>query len=1064
MARIFVLSTLMALLSSACAGERPAVLQISGGGDGIRVRYDLRARPFPEVPLPSDTATRLDEASPTGRFVNISMVGPTQLETEAREKSNRLSGFGVYMPISVPLDVPEGVDVPPLDLENVVTRQWKNKEIKDDVALLLNVDRTSEGFGEAVPLDFGQGNFPIVLERRDAYFDNDPRADGPNLYFESVDEDVNANGELDPGEDTNGDGHLGRANVFPGMAGEHEGDAAFVPGVDDLLPFLDLASNTLIFRPILPLRQRTRYAVVLTKNLNDHEGRPVRSPFDGIHPAAHKEALEPLAEVLEGHGFDLEDVSFAWAYSTQDITGDLEAIRAGLYGSGPLARLHDEFPTGAARLLPAKDGGEGAVYALETTDVGPLLKQVVALILPGGEDVVKAFQRDFDHVDYIVQGVVPGPSFLADKDGIATGAYPADDDESFEVDPITGEAHYGSTDISFWCAVPRAGMGAEPPFDVAIYAHSYTISRFELMGFLGRVVRYGMAACAIDAYGHGSLLGEDENPLKPVVPGDNVREALAAVFGAQTPLYQGPPYSSFVRSLEVGRARDLNNDGLVDTGGDFWTADLFHTRDIVRQTIVDMMQFIRLLRSFDGELVLPFDTGGDGRVDLAGDFNGDGTVDLGGPDAKVYLFGGSMGAILSGVMAGIEPVLEAAVPVAGGAGLIDIGIRSRQGGVPEAVFMPMLGPLVVGDPSPEDPREVVLRFQVNDVNRRADVVFHVTSEIEPGDRVEITNLANGERDQAIAAADRRFRLAVAADALTASEKRPVLGMEPDNGNLPVDVEVPELLGDPLEIRVYRGFHGPLKATIDTWNQEAVWQGARYVDGTRLTAISKGNGKKRQTPDFRRFEVLAALVLEAADPAAYARHVAEEPLSFPYDEDAEPGAHVLYIPTIGDLNVPINTGVAMARAAGLIELSEVDPRWGMSENDVLIANFVIEGTESTNRFLVDDGQGGKVSVLFDPDDLNFGSPDYGEPNLDPPLRLTKEVGGFHLALRMPYVEPEGSHGFLSPGGGGYDMFTFAANQIALLFASDGETIADRPCLETSSCEDLPERVRMGLPAR
>ncbi len=37
-------------------------------------------------------------------------------------------------------------------------------------------------------------------------------------------------------------------------------------------------------------------------------------------------------------------------------------------------------------------------------------------------------------------------------------------------------------------------------------------------------------------------------------------------------------------------------------------------------------------------------------------------------------------------------------------------------------------------------------------------------------------------------------------------------------------------------------------------------------------------------------------------------------------------------------------------------------------------------------------------------------------------------------------------------------------MALFSASDGETTIDRPCLETSSCEDLPERVRVGLPER
>ena len=45
--------------------------------------------------------------------------------------------------------------------------------------------------------------------------------------------------------------------------------------------------------------------------------------------------------------------------------------------------------------------------------------------------------------------------------------------------------------------------------------------------------------------------------------------------------------------LFEGRARDLNADGFPDPGGDFWTANTFHTRDVVRQSTIDYMQVIR---------------------------------------------------------------------------------------------------------------------------------------------------------------------------------------------------------------------------------------------------------------------------------------------------------------------------------------------------------------------------------------------------------------------------------------------------------------------------------------
>ena len=55
-----------------------------------------------------------------------------------------------------------------------------------------------------------------------------------------------------------------------------------------------------------------------------------------------------------------------------------------------------------------------------------------------------------------------------------------------------------------------------------------------------------------------------------------------------------------------------------------------------------------------------------------------------------------MGGILSGVLVGAEPRLDAVSPNAGGVGLTDISVRARQIGVPEAVIMPMLGQLIVG--------------------------------------------------------------------------------------------------------------------------------------------------------------------------------------------------------------------------------------------------------------------------------------------------------------------------------------------------------------------------------
>ena len=75
------------------------------------------------------------------------------------------------------------------------------------------------------------------------------------------------------------------------------------------------------------------------------------------------------------------------------------------------------------------------------------------------------------------------------------------------------------------------------------------------------------------------------------------------------------------------RAFDQNADGAKDSGADYWSSYLFHTRDIVRQSMLDYSQLVRVFRSFDGTARWKHDVNGDGQPELAGDFDADGVVD-----------------------------------------------------------------------------------------------------------------------------------------------------------------------------------------------------------------------------------------------------------------------------------------------------------------------------------------------------------------------------------------------------------------------------------------------------
>ena len=88
-----------ALLAGCEGGGLPASLGPANKdeGDGPVVKFDLFAKPLPEVPLPNDVATRPDPNSPTGRRINASMIAETRMESSAREKIDTLDGWGVVM-------------------------------------------------------------------------------------------------------------------------------------------------------------------------------------------------------------------------------------------------------------------------------------------------------------------------------------------------------------------------------------------------------------------------------------------------------------------------------------------------------------------------------------------------------------------------------------------------------------------------------------------------------------------------------------------------------------------------------------------------------------------------------------------------------------------------------------------------------------------------------------------------------------------------------------------------------------------------------------------------------
>ena len=1048
-------------LVTACYSGGDPLLGLAGHppGEGPRVVWDVFDEPLPDIPFPNDIATRPDLESPTGRRVNASLLADTSRERELRERIAGLDGFGTFQPFWVRFESPEPErpDLGRVDLERLRRVQRADTSFEDDAVLLVNVTPGSRTYGEAAVLDFGNGSFPVGVEDEDDYWANDPRRCASNLVFDTYDEDVdgdgvfdvwedtNQNGELDPGEDVDGDGRLdGHEDsdddgVFdrPNLWGTVRGDLGDYDPCDpgdrrdyhDLITFYELESNTLWFRPVYPLEERTTYAVVLMRNLvGEASGEPVQSPFPFAHHLQQTDALRPLFDdgILARYARTAEDVGFAWSFTTQSVTADLVALREGLHGYGPFAELAGAYPAEVEDVVPmSEEPGTGA-YLLRPSAIVSVLELVFEEIDIGGYDAsqIQPLVDTFGAVDYIVAGDYVAPGLIEAGGGV------------FDLDAGDGTVRHHPASLRFLLVVPKQAYG-NAPFPVVLYCHGHTSLKLEALAFSGGLAKFGIATFAIDTYGHGLPLGGEYDALIESVIETLGGEGLLPLWNA----------------IKKDRARDLNNDTLTEPGGDFYTNDIFHTRDMVRQTAVDYMQAIRVLQGFDGVTTWAEDTNGNGvRDDLAGDFDGDGQVDAGGPDVPYYAMGTSMGGINSTIIGALDPAIRAAAPVSPGGGLLEVGLRTDLGNVTRAMLLPMLGPMVITRPSGADARVMVLEWLTNDVMSEQTVGFasvgrfdggELVDELRPGDRVEVENLVSGATDVVVVPPSRRIRAHIPADKY-----------------------------DPVVVRVRRP-DGTLVKEIDTFEREVeAFQGESWDAGDPLVAINEGLGHRRNTPSLRRLFGLAQMVLEPADPVNWGVRYADPVHVRP--EGASP-TNVLFVLTMGDMTVPVSSGVALARSTGIVDYLEPDPVYGVTHNQLLIDHKVIESLDKLRYWQDDPCRHHPGQVNFDIDDLSNGlHPDQlprlagivRNPACDsanppascsdecaplPPLRAFQETAHGIRAVRFPALKKGGQHAIDLPNPDSpFDASLFTLNQIGLFLGSGGTLLSDHPCLADNDC--------------
>ena len=1047
------------LVLAGCRSSQPIEgLAAARDTGGPRIVFDLQRQPMPEIPFPSDLATRPDPASPTGLRVNSSVAAPAEIEQRTRTLLDQLDGFGTFAPITVSFD--NDVDV--LDL---FARQ-NDGDATNDAVYLVQIDT-----GRVWPLDFGAGRFPYVIANPALYFPNDPFAAHRNLLFPGC-----------------GAG----ANVFvpPGPPCD---DPDPRHQADQLLPFYDRSTRTLIVRPALPLDQEKRYAVLLTSRLHDAQGRAVVPPGSGINHQAQNGELSPVLGRLPP-GTALSDIAYAWAFTTQSTTRDLELIQGGLRQLGPLAAVGFQYPPA---LPPAVPGGQAftqlvvlpgrdnfpltdaRAYTVPASAVAAVLSDPAVAPLLGNADAatVSALVETFRYIDYFVSASFVSPNFVSVPSGPQNG--------TFQINASSGQAHTQPETVTFLLAVPKSNGAHLPPFPTVLAGHGYTGTRtLDLLAFAGTFAKYGLATISIDAYGHG---------LDPTLAA-----GVAQAFASRQ-------LGRFATALLTTRARDLDNDGVLDSGGDFFSADPFHTRDTIRQSVVDWMVLVRILRTFDGTTEISQAVGPTSGIvfPIAGDFNSDGIPDVAGPvvwpvpirnpaggtfqpgdpnrGSDLFAFGVSLGGTLASILPALEPAVKAGAPVSAGGGLSDVALRSQLAPVVQSVVLGALGPTFTNcdfdftaqrcapGQAGTSPTLVMV---VQDLNRERELPVAPLS-LSPGDRVTLTNLEHDagtcERDHACvtatADASGKMRVAVTADGPLLSSRRPPVVLQG---------------GDRLQVSVLRG-SGTEPQNIRALAFPFTFFGVSYQPGDALTAPAQGWGYERNTPEFRRLFALAQTVLEPADPINYAPHWSLDLLAARFNLPVP----MLVVGTVGDTSVPVGTAVAMARAAGLVEMTQPDPVYGVPIDQVLIRSGVVEGVANLRR-LADPTSGPLAAlgpqrlscaapadctgdVLVDPtsygfDPANGVNDSLNAPRLSPPLRsqLTRPVtlpdgSQATSALLLPYLSRTGQHGFHNPQPGkAFDMDQFLANLIGRWFETRGRELHFDACQahEPPDCPWIP----------
>lgn len=933
----------------------------TSGEAGPRIVFDPLAQPLPEVPFPNDLSLRVTDDTLSGKAWNLATQKPSHHRSLLFDRLDRVDGFGPFAPVYLSF---EG----PLDLATV----------SEATVMIVNIEPGHPREGERVPLDLGQGYFPTDM-RRGSFFGQDPSASAFDLVFGPSD-------FAEPGEGV---------PSIPGPEDAPEGEPP-------RLVHYERETNTLILRPVIPLAEHAKHAVLITRGVKGeytdaagetHAG-PVRSPFDA---KAHAAQADDVRRAVKLAGIGSADLAFGWTYTTADVSTPMANLREGLYGEGPLKNLNQHFRPG---LVEIRDTGishdaDGVQFPADPRDhvftlQGEFLSGIFELVSSVQGD--SNYKLKFPNVDYVVFGSVESPNLRTLPDKV------------MDLDLHTGEGQVETQTVPFLVTVPKTTDQFKPPFPVMFYFHGTGTSRMESLAIADAMARQGIAVMAFDEVGHGPLIPDiptllAENPgqsnlatlLPPLLARLLVPDRVSEFVGlsledALAKFYQ---IGFFAELAVIGRSEDANGDGYFAIAEGFFSANPFRQCASFWQDLVDFMSMVQTVRGFRQSAVpAAIDDPKNAPRErlmanlLAGDFNGDGVLDIGGPDVALSAAGTSLGGFHALLGAAIEPEITTVTPIVAGGGFTDIMVRSSLRFITERLFLDVLGTVVVACPGPDG--NVYLsqgndadNCRADDLSEKAMASFSATGGValSEGTPVSLFNLANGEEAHGVVNAAGGFSIAV----------------ESDLGDLlRVVVEPPG--GMPMEVEFESHF--------------------------------EGSGYRRNSPEFRRAVGVQQHVFDRCDPINFASHLFVDPL---------PGhkpTNVLFLNAVGDDTVPLSTGVLLALASGVFGTDRA--QW-----EPHVKALIATGLLRNRHYDVDDVRGDNP-----PEMPAVGAP---EP-VDTPTGKSS----------VRYADVNGKHEYIAGyEKDGFQVGLYHQHLLTIFHRCEGRVVLDQPveCLQSRDCPTL-----------